>query len=71
MYVCVCRAVSDSAIRKAVDDGVHTFRDLSFATGCGTQCGSCVKLARDVMDEALANQGSPASEIGLQVVAVS
>jgi bacterioferritin-associated ferredoxin len=69
MYVCVCHAVTDSAIRQAVDNGVNTFRDLSFRTGCGTQCGSCVKLAREVMDEALLDGGAPRSLVQLQVVA--
>ena len=53
MYICICHAVTDSAIRKAVSKGVSSFRDLSFETGCGTQCGSCVKLAREMMDDAI------------------
>ena len=53
MYVCLCRAVTDSAIREAVDEGVSTYRELSLKTGCGTQCGSCVKFARSVLKETL------------------
>jgi bacterioferritin-associated ferredoxin len=68
MYVCVCNAVSDSAIRKAVENGVSSFRDLSFETGCGTQCGSCVPHARAVMDTCLAENGKPVSNVKLQVV---
>jgi len=68
MYICICHAVTDSAICQAVSDGANTFRDLSFRTGCGTQCGSCVKAAREVMDEALVGSGSPRSEVALQVV---
>ncbi|MBT8059491.1 MAG: bacterioferritin-associated ferredoxin [Xanthomonadales bacterium] len=71
MYICVCNAVSDSAIRAAVNEGVSDFRDLTFRTGCGTQCGSCVPLARAVMDEALAKQGRPLSEVKLQIVSSS
>ena len=71
MFVCICHAVSDSAIRDAVGEGINNFRDLSFKTGCGTQCGSCVQLARQVMDEALAQGGSPASEVKLQFVSSS
>ena len=68
MYICICHAVNDSAIRKAVKEGVSSFRDLSTRTGCGTQCGSCVKVAREVMDQALINIGSPRSAVELQVV---
>jgi bacterioferritin-associated ferredoxin len=71
MYICVCNAVSDSAIRAAVNEGVSDFRDLTFRTGCGTQCGSCVPLARAVMDEALAKQGRPLSEVKLQIISSS
>jgi bacterioferritin-associated ferredoxin len=68
MYICICQAVSDSAIRKAVDEGVRSFRDLSEVTGCGTQCGSCVKMAREVLDKALEDAGSPKSTVQLEVV---
>ena len=68
MYICICHAVNDSAIRQAVQAGVNSFRDLSARTGCGTQCGSCVKLAREVMDQALTEVGLPLSSVELQVV---
>ena len=70
MYVCICKAVNDSAIKLAVSEGARSFRDLSSRTGCGTQCGSCVKLAREVMDQALFESGSPRSEVELQVVSL-
>jgi bacterioferritin-associated ferredoxin len=69
MYICVCHAVTDSAIRQAVNEGANTFRDLSFRTGCGSQCGSCVQIAREVMDEALSVSGAPKSVVSLRVVA--
>ncbi len=68
MFVCVCHAVNESAIRNAVDAGARSFRDLSFHTGCGTQCGSCVMMARGIMDEALTNAGLPESVVDLRVV---
>jgi len=68
MYICICNAVNESAIRQAVDDGAKSFRDLSERTGCGTQCGSCIKLAREVMDKALVDAGSPKSNVELQFV---
>ena len=68
MYVCVCNAVTESAIRSAVGDGARSLRDLSFRTGCSTQCGRCVSLARQVMDEALANLGERPSSLDLEIV---
>jgi len=69
MYICICNAVTETDIQQAVDEGVNSFRDLSFKTGCGTQCGSCVKLARQVMDQALTSVGARKSAVVLQVVA--
>jgi bacterioferritin-associated ferredoxin len=68
MYICVCHAVTNSAINQAVNNGAASFRDLSFATGCGTQCGSCITQARQVMDEALSEQGLAQAQVKLQVV---
>jgi bacterioferritin-associated ferredoxin len=60
--------VNETAIKQAVRAGARSLRELSFATGCGTQCGSCVELAREVMDQALADSGSPKSTVELEVV---
>ncbi|NCF63333.1 MAG: bacterioferritin [Gammaproteobacteria bacterium] len=69
MFVCICQAVNDSAIRQAVTEGVSTFRDLSKRTGCGKQCGSCVEQAREVLDRAIAESTRPNPAPVLQVVA--
>ncbi len=53
MYICLCHAVTDHAIVDAVERGVSTYSELRFCTGCGTQCGSCAKTARQVFEEAL------------------
>jgi len=45
---------------------VASIRELSARTGCGTQCGSCVKMARQVMDQALKDEGAPRSPVELQ-----
>jgi bacterioferritin-associated ferredoxin len=58
MYVCVCKAVTDGQIRKAVDQGCCSMRELRNELGVATQCGRCAVSAREVLDEALAEQGS-------------
>ena len=68
MYVCVCNAVTESAIRTAVEEGARSLRDLSFRTGCSTQCGRCVSLAREVMDDTLAELGERRSLVDLEIV---
>jgi len=49
----LCHGVTDSAIRKAVEAGARTYHDLSFMTGCGTQCGSCSSQAGDLLEQYL------------------
>ena len=54
MYVCLCNAVTDSDIRKAVDDGVRNMRQLGKVTNCSTACGCCSEMASDILQKALA-----------------
>jgi bacterioferritin-associated ferredoxin len=49
MYVCVCQAVSDQDIRRAVAGGAHTFEDVQTRTGCTTCCGCCETEARELV----------------------
>lgn len=63
MIICVCKAVSDKAIRRNVASGdVISLRDLSRETGLGTCCGKCVPAAREVLGEALSTR--PAFSMG-------
>ena len=56
MYVCVCKAVTDSQIRDAVERGCCRMRDLRDELDVTTQCGRCANACREVMDEALQQQ---------------
>jgi bacterioferritin-associated ferredoxin len=58
MYVCVCRAVSDSKIRQAVEQGACTMRALKDQLGVGSVCGRCVPEARQLINECR-NQAQP------------
>ena len=51
MYICVCKAVSDSQIRQAVDSGARSVRELRDRLGLGSCCGKCVPSARGVIRE--------------------
>ena len=53
MYVCLCNAVTDSDIRKAVDDGARNMRQLGQLTNCSTACGCCTQMASEILQQAL------------------
>lgn len=53
MYVCLCKAVTDTQIRQAVENGATHFRQVRKELGLATQCGKCGILARDVFNESL------------------
>ncbi|MDX2418945.1 MAG: (2Fe-2S)-binding protein [Xanthomonadales bacterium] len=55
MYVCICNAVTDSDIRKAVDNGVRNMKQLGQATGCGATCGCCREIAIEILQQTLAD----------------
>ncbi len=52
MIVCVCKAVNDRAIRRAVAEGHDTFDELQFELGVGSQCGKCVESVCEVLFDA-------------------
>lgn len=43
MYVCVCKAVTDSQIITAIEQGVCTRKQLIHCFGVGKDCGKCNK----------------------------
>ena len=62
MYVCICRAVTDRAIRREVDAGACTVRDLRQRLGLGSVCGRCVPEARRLIVEQIDAVGDRAGE---------
>ncbi len=52
MYVCICHAVTDHAIEQAAEEGVRSMKELTFKTGCASQCGSCATSAQEVLAQA-------------------
>ncbi len=57
MIVCLCHRVSDRDIRRAVQDGVHSFDLLQDETQVASACGCCHDCAREVFDAALSKSG--------------
>ncbi len=56
MYVCLCKGVSDKTIKRAVNNGVSSMRELRQQFGVGAQCGCCTQCAKDVLKDAIAER---------------
>ena len=51
MYVCVCKAVTESQVRQAVRDGARSLKDLRRELGVTSECGQCAVCARQCLKE--------------------
>ncbi len=51
MYICICRAVSSTAVRAAIADGARTVRQVALACGASQECGRCVTHVRALLEE--------------------
>ena len=49
MYVCVCHAVTDRAIRQAAQAGACSLSQLALTLRVATGCGKCAALAQDLL----------------------
>ena len=55
MYICVCKAVTDSQILKAIEEGVCTRKQLIHCFGVGKDCGKCNKEVSDLLNSTLSD----------------
>ncbi|MEQ6916422.1 (2Fe-2S)-binding protein [Halomonas aquatica] len=62
MYVCLCKSVTDHRIRGAVEQGARNWREVQQVTGCGTQCGKCSCMGKDITREAIQAERNAAAE---------
>jgi len=53
MYVCLCKGITDTQIRAAIQDGASSFKDVRNALGVASQCGKCGILTREILREAI------------------
>ncbi|HGF9765128.1 TPA: bacterioferritin-associated ferredoxin [Klebsiella michiganensis] len=54
MYVCLCNGVNDKKIRQAVRQfNPQSFQQLRKFIPVGNQCGKCVRVAREIMEDEL------------------
>ncbi|MEV7779136.1 (2Fe-2S)-binding protein [Kitasatospora sp. NPDC088351] len=51
MYVCMCHAVTEDQVKKAIDAGADTPRRIAKGCKAGTDCGSCVRRIQALLGE--------------------
>jgi len=51
MYICICNAVTDKDIEKAIDNGACSMNDLSKQLKVGTCCGRCKSCAKKMLNK--------------------
>lgn len=51
MYVCICKAVTDSQILTAIESGVCTHKQLIYCFGVGKDCGKCNKEVSELLKQ--------------------
>ncbi len=49
MYVCVCNAVTESQVLRAVEQGVRNLRGLQARLGIALECGRCAGHAQGLL----------------------
>lgn len=49
MYVCVCNAVTESQVLRAVEEGVRNLRGLQAHLGIALECGRCARHAHGLL----------------------
>jgi bacterioferritin-associated ferredoxin len=51
MYVCICNAVTERAVRECARKGACSLEDLAFQLGVGAGCGRCRECAAELLKE--------------------
>lgn len=51
MYVCVCMAVPQSEVEKAIQGGATTREAVTRVCGAGSDCGACHGMIRTMIEE--------------------
>jgi bacterioferritin-associated ferredoxin len=56
MYICICKAITDTEIREAAQNGAKTVEDIAESLGAGTGCGCCRETTQHLIDHELASR---------------
>jgi len=64
MYVCVCKAITESDVRREVNGGARTVRDLRERLGLCSACCKCAGHARSLLPRGACAAASEAPQRG-------
>lgn len=53
MYICLCNAITERQIVRAVELGARSTHDLAQGLGVGLGCGRCTSCAKTLLGETL------------------
>lgn len=59
MYVCLCNGVTERQIREVAEAGCRSVAELTMRTGAGANCGSCLSIAAELLDDVHAAKAVP------------
>ncbi|MFL0811559.1 MAG: bacterioferritin-associated ferredoxin [Agarilytica sp.] len=49
MFVCICKGITDTQIREAIDNGAENMGEIRQELGVSSQCGRCVPAVKEVV----------------------
>ena len=58
MYICLCNGVTDKQIRRAVQQGAHSFDAIQGQLEVGLCCGQCRDSTEQLIEETLTGHHS-------------
>ena len=67
MYVCLCKGVTDTQIRQAVDGGATNLGQVRKQLGVASQCGKCSCLAREILNNAVQEKSMDVNSLFYQL----
>lgn len=51
MIVCLCRGISEAAVRGIMDSGAATVEEVGLACGAGGDCRACCPMLEEMLAE--------------------
>ena len=60
MYVCLCKGITDTQIRAAVDQGANSITKLQKKIGVAQSCGSCIEMTESILKQESKERAEPA-----------
>ncbi|GEM_PF-4079032 len=52
MIICICNRIAESEVHSAIAKGARRAEEVHACCGADVDCGSCLKMIDDIMDQA-------------------